>query len=95
MNPKTLSVLALAIAALTLTACGEKKAETNTPKAAVAPSLELSANDVFTVAESTIQAGVTITGQLDALNHTTVQAQVGSNVSKVLVRGGEIGRAHV
>ena len=48
MNPKALSVLSLAIAALTLTACGEKKAETNTPKVtAIAPSLELSADDIF------------------------------------------------
>jgi len=90
MNPKTLSVLTLAIAAFSLTACGEKKAEISAPKAAaVAPSLELSAEDVVTVAESTLQAGVTITGQLDAFNHTTVQAQVGSNVAKVLVREGE------
>lgn len=90
MNPKALSVLSLAIAVFSLTACGEKKAEVSTPKvAAVAPSLELSPADIVTVSENTLQAGVTITGQLDAFNHTTVQAQVGANVANVLVREGE------
>ncbi len=99
MNPKTLpffhkhlvlSALTLAISSLLLTACGDKTSADNTLKtAATTPSLELSPADIFTVTESTLQAGVTITGQLDAFNHTTVQAQVASNVTKVLVREGE------
>ncbi len=93
-NKFVFTALVLAISTVLITGCGESsQAKSPAPTTPVTPSLELASTDIATVHESTLQAGVAITGQLEAFNHTTVQAQVGANVANVLVREGEAVKA--
>lgn len=82
-------ILALAISTAVLSGCGEPT-EAKMPVAPVAaPSMELATSDIATVQQQRIQASVAVTGQLQAYNFTTVQAEVSANVAQVLVREGE------
>ena len=85
-NTFTLTVLA---AALLLGGCGQEVQNKTAPVAAAPASLELSASDVIEVTTQSLQSMVTITGQLQAYNYTTVQSEINASVAKVLVREGE------
>ena len=78
------------VATLLVTACGEEKTSaTATVLPATPASLELAKTDVATVVEQRLQKSVSLTGQLQALNYTTVQSEVNASVAQVLVREGE------
>lgn len=82
-------VLAPALLALALAACGGGKPE-EAPAAAAAPAaLELAPVDVATVARMPVSGGLPVSGTLQPLRQTTVQARVPAEVSAVLVREGE------
>jgi RND family efflux transporter MFP subunit len=77
--------------ALLLAGCGGGDSKTVAPVAAttaVAP-LELANADVARVTLAPLGQGLPITGSLQALHQTTVQAQVASDVAEVLVREGQ------
>lgn len=79
-----------AVLAVLLTACGADKPNTTPTAQATSPvSLELAKTDVATVVEQRLQKSVSLTGQLQALNYTTVQSEVNASVAQVLVREGE------
>ncbi|MCB1659446.1 MAG: efflux RND transporter periplasmic adaptor subunit [Pseudomonadales bacterium] len=78
------------VATLLVAACGEEKTSaTATVLPATPASLELAKTDVATVVERVLQKSVVVTGQLQALNYTTVQSEVNASVAQVLVREGE------
>jgi len=77
--------------------CGNKaageKADT-TPAASAAdsrpaPSITLAANDVATVAPSTIEAGVALTGDLNPIETVEVHARIDGDLTGVYVREGQ------
>lgn len=73
-----------------LSACGADKPNTTATAQATTPaSLELAKTDVATVVEQRLQKSVSLSGQLQALNYTTVQSEVNASVAQVLVREGE------
>lgn len=76
------------VSALGVTACGDKKEQAVAVVTADAP-LELLAADVAIVKRGVLAGGLPVTGGLQAVNQTTVQARVGSDISAVLVREGE------
>jgi multidrug efflux pump subunit AcrA (membrane-fusion protein) len=84
-----LPVLAPALLALALAACGGGKPEEAAPVAAAPAALELAAVDVATVARVPVSGGLPVSGTLQPLRQTTVQARVPAEVSAVLVREGE------
>ncbi len=83
--PTVLAGLALG---LLLQGCGQEQAVQSSapPKP---PVLELAPADVITVSASPLASGLPISGALQALHQTTVQARVPSEVLAVLVREGE------
>jgi len=80
-----------AVLAALLTACGADKPNTTatTTQATTPASLELAKTDIALVIEQSLQKSVSLTGQLQALNYTTVQSEVNASVAQVLVREGE------
>ncbi|PTQ88430.1 efflux RND transporter periplasmic adaptor subunit [Agitococcus lubricus] len=88
MKPYFIHVLAIIGGALVVTGCGQAPQATVAQVKEVA-SLELAATDVTKAEIQTVQSNVAITGQLQALNFTTVQTEVGAAVAEVLVREGQ------
>jgi RND family efflux transporter MFP subunit len=82
--------LTILLATLALTACHQPAPNpAPTAVAPATPGLELAASDIATVKQQSLQAGVAISGQLQAFNYTTAQAEVSASVSQVLFREGE------
>lgn len=81
-------VVLMVLSALGLTACGDNKEPAATVVTVEQP-LELLAADVAVVKRGVLAGGLPVTGGLQAVNQTTVQARVGSDISAVLVREGE------
>lgn len=75
---------------LSLTGCGNSGSDKAVAvKAAPPPALELGARDVARAQNGSVQPGIALTGQIDALQRTTLQSEVAAAVDKVLVREGE------
>ncbi|MCP5173688.1 MAG: efflux RND transporter periplasmic adaptor subunit [Moraxellaceae bacterium] len=85
------SVVCIMLGTLLLSACGkdETAAQKASPVTTATPSLELTKTDIATAVTQSLQKSVSFTGQLQALNYTTVQSQVNASVAQVLVREGE------
>lgn len=82
------AVLAAVLLATALAACSGPKED----KAVVAeapPALELAPVDVARVERAAISGGLPVSGTLQALHQTTVQARVAADIAAVLVREGE------
>ncbi|RZU46908.1 RND family efflux transporter MFP subunit [Fluviicoccus keumensis] len=77
--------------AVLLAACSPP--ETAKPPPASKAVLELAAADVVRAETGALQPSVVVTGQLRALERTTVQAEVAARVERVLVREGDDIRA--
>lgn len=75
--------------ALLVASCAQETSSTTSVVAPVTPHLELTATDVMTVKEQSLQKVVALTGQLQAFHYTTVQSQVNASVAQVLVREGQ------
>ena len=86
------SAIAIAIA-ICLAACSPKSANTPETTTSVPTAVDLAASDIVTAAESSLQSAIPVTGQLQAVHHTTVQSQVAAPVAEVLVREGETVKA--
>jgi membrane fusion protein (multidrug efflux system) len=82
------AVIVALVSVVGVTACGDKKEQVVAAVTAEAP-LELLAADVATVKRGVLAGGLPVTGTLQAVNQTTVQARVGSDIAAVLVREGE------
>lgn len=77
----------LLASACLLAACGDKGAGASGP--ATVAALELAPADVAIVTRGVLAAGLPLTGALQPVNQTTVQARVASDIGQVLVREGE------
>lgn len=86
-TPTTVALLAL-VSVFGLAGCGDKKEEAAVKTTSEAP-LELLPADVAVVKRGVLAGGLPVTGALQALNQTTVQTRVASDISAVLVREGE------
>jgi membrane fusion protein (multidrug efflux system) len=82
-------VAVVAVSALGVIGCSDKKEQAAAVTSVEAP-LELLAADVAVARRGVLAGGLPVTGTLQAVNQTTVQARVGSDITAVLVREGEI-----
>lgn len=78
----------MALAVLALPGCKDKDDKAATVVMTEAP-LELLPVDVAVVRRGSLAGGLPVTGGLQPVNQTTVQARVGSDIAAVLVREGE------
>lgn len=85
--PTTVALLAL-VSVLGLAGCGDKKKDVAVTTADDA-ALELLPADVAVVKRGLLAGGLPVTGALQAVNQTTVQTRVASDIAAVLVREGE------
>lgn len=87
--PARASLLAPALLALALAGCGKDETAASAATAPAPAALELAPVDVARVARVEISGGLPVSGSLQPLRQTTVQARVPADVGAVLVREGE------